>query len=262
MGFGAPLPFDLPTAPSQVTNGDRARAGRLHRRRRAGQRRVRPGRDVRDAAPDGAGGGDHRERRRADAAAPRDGDHRRDSGTRTIGPERARPRDRRGRRAGDQRGDGRRPSRASSGAQFTTGAKVPGVTDRRQVRNGRARRHAASRIRGSSGSRRPRRRRSPSPSSSSRAVAGAEVAAPIAGDLMTPWLGARAGDRRPGPATGATRTASRRAPLIERIGLAAIAVVLARPVRRRRGRGVGRRRGVPRGHGRDRLPDDRLGRRR
>ena len=30
MGFGAPLPFDLPTAASQVTNGD-GRAGRVHR---------------------------------------------------------------------------------------------------------------------------------------------------------------------------------------------------------------------------------------
>ena len=27
MGFGAPLPFDLPTAPSQVTNGDGSQPG-------------------------------------------------------------------------------------------------------------------------------------------------------------------------------------------------------------------------------------------
>ena len=38
MGFGAPLPFDLPTAVSQVTNGERIAAGRLRRRRRARER--------------------------------------------------------------------------------------------------------------------------------------------------------------------------------------------------------------------------------
>ena len=58
-------------------DGRRQRAGRLRRRRRAGDRVVRPGRDLRDAAPDGARGVDGRQRRRADAAPPRDGADRR-----------------------------------------------------------------------------------------------------------------------------------------------------------------------------------------
>ena len=55
-----------------VTDGGGPRAGRLRRRRRARVGVVRPGRDVRHAAPDGARGVDRRERRRADAAAPRE----------------------------------------------------------------------------------------------------------------------------------------------------------------------------------------------
>ena len=42
-GFGAPIPFDLPTATSQVTNGGGSYGGGFKRRRRAGQRRLRPG---------------------------------------------------------------------------------------------------------------------------------------------------------------------------------------------------------------------------
>ena len=65
LGFGAPLPFDLPTAISQVTNGSGERPGRVRRRRGAGECRLRPGRDVRDASPDGPRREHRRERRRA-----------------------------------------------------------------------------------------------------------------------------------------------------------------------------------------------------
>ena len=59
LGFGAPLPFDLPTAPSQLTNGG-GPLRRLPGRRRAGQRRLRAGRGARHAAPDGARRGGRR----------------------------------------------------------------------------------------------------------------------------------------------------------------------------------------------------------
>ena len=54
---------------------ERRRPGRLRRRRRAGERRLRPGRDVRDAPPDGAGGEHRRERRGAAPSPARDGHH-------------------------------------------------------------------------------------------------------------------------------------------------------------------------------------------
>ena len=76
MGFGGRLPFDLPTAASQVTVRRRHGAGRVRGRHGAGERRLRPGADVRDPAPDGARRGDRRQRRRADAAAARDRDDR------------------------------------------------------------------------------------------------------------------------------------------------------------------------------------------
>ena len=60
-----PLPRRSTTAP--------AAARRLRRRRGACQRGLRPGRDLRDADPDGARRGDRRERRRVDGAAPRHG---------------------------------------------------------------------------------------------------------------------------------------------------------------------------------------------
>ena len=85
----------------------------------------------------------------------------------------------------------RRWSRAvegRSGRQFTTGAKVPGVTTAGKsgtAELGGTRRAAllVHRLRAGRGTRRSR-----SPSSSSRPAAAREVAAPIAGDLMTPWL--------------------------------------------------------------------------
>ena len=63
-------------ADGRVAGDQRRRqgAGRLQRRRRAGQRRLRPGRDVRHAAPDGARRRDRRQRRGAHAAAPGDVD--------------------------------------------------------------------------------------------------------------------------------------------------------------------------------------------
>ncbi len=75
LDFGAPIPFDLPTAPSRVTGGGGPRARWLRGRRRARVRIVRPGRDVRHPAPDGARGVDGRERRRARPAAARERVH-------------------------------------------------------------------------------------------------------------------------------------------------------------------------------------------
>ena len=118
LGFGAPLPFDLPTAVSQVTNGDGDAAGRLRRRRRAGQRRLRPGRDVRDPAPDGARGRDRGQRRRADAAAAGDGDDR------------------------QERRRGRSGRSASAGSSTST---TPGPSTRRWSRRSRATSASASR---------------------------------------------------------------------------------------------------------------------
>ena len=202
MGFGAPIPFDLPTAVSQVTNGGGAAAGRVRRRRRAGERRLRPGRDVRHAAPDGAGRGDGRQRRRADAAAPRHGDHRQG-------------RDAHDRADGDGPGHRRRRRRARSPRRWCQAVEGdarpavhdrrqgPGRHDRRQVRHGRARRHGRAalvvhRVRAGRATRRSR-----SPSSSSRPAAAREVAAPIAGDLMARylkgWRGRRDGASRATP---------------------------------------------------------------
>ncbi len=76
LGFGERLPFDLPTAVSQVTNGSGDEPGGIRRRRRAGQRGLRAGRDVRDPAPDGARGRDRGQRRGADAPATGHGDDR------------------------------------------------------------------------------------------------------------------------------------------------------------------------------------------
>ena len=146
-------------------------------------------RDVRDAAPDGARRVDRRQRRRADAAAPRDGARPASSGTRDDRPASrwrrvisAARRRRRSHAAMVQAVEG------DLGRQFTTGAKVPGVTDGRQVGHGRAGRHGRAalvvhRLRPGRGTRRSR-----SPSSSSRPAAAASVAAPIAGDLHAALL--------------------------------------------------------------------------
>ena len=49
MGFDAPLDFELPTAASQVTGGDGPAPGGFQDDVELGERRLRPGRDVRDA---------------------------------------------------------------------------------------------------------------------------------------------------------------------------------------------------------------------
>ena len=85
LGFGATIPFDLPTAISRVTSGDGTGPGRLHGRRRARVRLVRPGRDLRDPDPDGARGVHGGERRGPDEAPRGHGTHGRglgDSGDR------------------------------------------------------------------------------------------------------------------------------------------------------------------------------------
>ena len=73
----------------------------------------------------------------------------------------------------------------------------------------------------------------------------------------------RARDRAAAGATTAAAPAPDRRPrpLIERLGMAAIAVVIGGAVRRRRGGGVRRRRAVPGRHGGGRLPDGPVGRR-
>ena len=126
LGFGAPIPFDLPTAVSQVTERQRLRAGRLRRRRRARQRVVRPGRDVRHAAPDGARGRDGGERRRADAAATRhgadrQGGHPHDRARSRSGASSRRPTPTRSPRRCSRR------SRATSAGSSRPAPKVPGI---------------------------------------------------------------------------------------------------------------------------------------
>ena len=70
LGFGDADPVRPADGRQPGDRRRRRRAGRLQRRRRARVGVVRPGRDVRHAAPDGARGVDRRERRRADAPAP------------------------------------------------------------------------------------------------------------------------------------------------------------------------------------------------
>ena len=111
--------------------GDQRRreaAGRLHRRRRAGERLVRPGRDVRHAAPDGARRVHRRERRRADAAAPRDVDDRQEERDADDRPEVDGPGHLGHGRAVDQHGDGRGGRGRPRPAVHDRRGKVPGVT--------------------------------------------------------------------------------------------------------------------------------------
>ena len=179
-------------------------AGRVRRRRRAGERRLRPGRDLRDAAPDGAGRVHRRQRRRADAAAPGHRDDRQRGGTRKIGPEQIgavidpADADAITRRRWSPR------SRATLGRQFTTGAKVPGVTTAGKsgtAELGGTRRAAlvVHRVRPGRATRRSR-----SPSSSSRAAGAARPRRRIAGDLMTRYLGGSTDDATPPERPGRT----------------------------------------------------------
>ena len=139
MGFGGADPFELPTAVSQVTMAT-ARPRGFTGRRRTRERGLRPGRDVRHAAPDGARRGDGRQRRRAHEAPSRHGDLRR---SQRDALDRARRRSRPSSTADDARGDrdrdgagrGRRPGR-----QFTTGADVPGIPTAGKSGTARARR--------------------------------------------------------------------------------------------------------------------------
>ena len=173
--------------------------------------------------------------------------------------------------AGDHDGDGRRRSRATLGRQFTAGREGPGRDDGRQVRHGRARRHGRAalvvhRLRPGRATRRSRSR-----SSSSRPAAAARSAAPIAGDLMTLYLGrAVSGPTRPRRRRATTRRDDRTSdgdgarreprPLLERIGLAGDRARPGDPVRRRVAAAswVGGERSSAVMAG-DRLPDDRRG---
>ena len=144
------------------------------------------------------------------------------------------------------------------GQRYTTGAKVPGVTTAGKSGTaelgGRGEPH--SWFIGFAPAEAPRVAIAVLVEQAGR---GAEVAAPMAGNLMELWLeylGMTDPSRPRGP-----RPARASVPLIERIGMAADRRGPRRAVRRRRGRGVGRWRALPRGHGRDRLPDDGVGRR-
>ena len=186
MGFGAPLPFDLPTAVSQVTNGDGDGPGGFSddvelANAAYGQAEtfVTPLQMALVAATvanDGElmrphlvtaidrQGRDADDRARVDAAGS----------SRRPTPRRSRPR-------------WSRRSRATLGRQFTAGAKVPGVTDRRQVRHGRARRHGEphSWFIGFAPAEDPQVAIAVLVE---QAGAAARSAAPIAGDLMTLYL--------------------------------------------------------------------------
>ena len=238
----------------------RVGAGRLQRRRRARVGVVRPGRDVRHAAPDGARRVDRRERRRADAPAP---------GQR---PDRRGPR-----HAHDRALDVWRRVIAAADAQAVQTAMQAAVegdlgqaVHRRGGQGAAASRppaspgtaelggDRASRTPGSSASRRSRTRRSRSPCSSSRAAAAASAPRRSPGSLLPALLRpvrcslmtgpARSRDDRPRPDDRAHRPAL----IAARAGVA---------VRRGLGGLVRRRRAVPRRDGRDRLPDGHLGRR-
>ena len=169
MGFGAPIavrPADGGLAGHRTAAGQQP--GGFARRRRARQRRLRPGRDVRDAAPDGARRGDGRQRRRADAAAARHGAR--------PANERAPRRSARSRwrRVIDRRATPRRSTRAMvAGGRGRPRAAVhhrrEGARrhDRRQVGHGRAGRDGRAalvvhRLRARRGTRRSRSRSSSS----------------------------------------------------------------------------------------------------
>ena len=164
---------------------ERRRPGWLRRRRRAGQRRLRPGRDVRDAPPDGARGKHRRERRGAAPPPARDGD------------------DGRARDAEDRRGHHRRvidggdaaaineamvaAVETERGQQYTSGAKIPGVTTAGKSGTaelgGRGEPH--SWFIGFAPAEAPRVAIAVLVEEAGR---GAEVAAPMAGNLMERWL--------------------------------------------------------------------------
>ena len=186
MGFGKELPFDLPTAVSQVTNGDGSEPGGFTddvelANAAYGQAEtfVTPLQMALVAATI-ANDGDLMQPRLVTAMTG-------NGGTRTIGP----------------KGMGRVISAANAesikaamvkavegtlGRQYTTGAKVPGVTDGRQVRDGRAGRDGRAPLvvhRLRPGRTRPKVAIAVIVEQAGR---GAEVAAPIGGNLMELYL--------------------------------------------------------------------------
>ena len=185
LGFGAPIPFDLPTAVSQVTNGSGNGPGGFvddvelaNAAYGQGETFVTPLQMALVAATVA-------NRRRADAPAAGHGAHRqgRDAPDRAaIDPACHRPRRCRGDHRGDDAG-GRGPARA----QFTTGAKVPGITTAGKSGTaelgGKGEPH--SWFIGFAPAEQPTIAIAVLVEQAGR---GAEVAAPIAGDLMTLYL--------------------------------------------------------------------------
>jgi hypothetical protein len=216
LGFGAPLPFDLPTAASQVTNG----------------RGDEPGGFVDDVELANAAYGQgetfvtpsrwrsspRRSPTMACCMKPRlvtalEGKR----GTREIGPEQLR----RVIPADDAQAIQRAMRRAVEGdlgRQFTSGAQGPRHPDRRQVGHGRAR----------AGGRAPlvvHRLRAGQPATRrdrvvvERAGRGRRVPAPIAGDLMQAYFEDSASERGPSRPTSRPQ----RAAAARTVGMAAIA---------------------------------------
>ena len=185
LGFGAPIPFDLPTATSQLTNGGGPLPGGFaddvelaNAAYGQGEVLVTPLQMALVAAAVANGGELMKPRLVTSMIGLRTARGRR-SGRASHGTDPRRRRRRHGRRRRC-----RRPSRASSGRLFTDGAKVPGVPDGGQVGHGPARRigRAALVVHRLRPGRRTRRSRSRS--SSRRAAAVAERAAPLAGRML------------------------------------------------------------------------------
>ena len=235
MGFGAPLDFDLPTAPSQVTRRRRPAPGGFADDVELANASYGQAKTLVTPLQMALVAGDRRERRDPDEAAPR---HRHD------GPRR----DAHGSRR-EQLGRRDRPDEAAAiaaamqravestiGRQFTSGAKVAGHPDGRQVRHGRARRERRAalvvhRLRpGRQPADRDRRHRR-----ARRARRGARGAARRRSDGavlpdVRPSERSRPDRPRPGRAaprlSAPTATGSSARPWLERIGLAAIAIVM------------------------------------
>ena len=225
LGFGAPIPFDLPTAVSQVTNGGGSRAGGFkddvelaNAAYGQGETFVTPLQMALVAATVANDGVLMRPRLVTSLTGK--------SGTRTIGPEEMRRVSRRPtRRRSARDGAGRRGQlgRLFTPARRCRASRRPASPARRSWAA------RASRTRGSSASR---------PADDPQvAIAvlveqggrGGEGAAPLAGRADGAYSASELTEMTgpPRPATGDRRTAREPRPLIERMGLAAIALVLA-----------------------------------
>ena len=185
LGFGAPIPFDLPTAVSQVTNGTGSEPGGFvddvelaNAAYGQAETFVTP-LQMALVASTVANGGELMRPRLVTALTGRDG-------TREVGPQSLR------RVIGSDQANAIRDAMVAAvegrlGRQFTTGAKVPGITTAGKSGTaelgGQGEPH--SWFIGFAPAEQPRVAIAVLVEQAGR---GAEVAAPIAGDLMTRWL--------------------------------------------------------------------------